>query len=300
MNFKRSGNFTDGERTIWEVLKQTYQESDDDGKAYHKFPITRDSANSYEPDILLVSRGLGVLVIEVKDCRIENIGSIEGYTWYMEDWRCPEETPFVQAKDMHMYALKDRIQRSSAGVLVNEQGDLAISFNYLVCLPLITEQQWLEKLGTFHDHTKIIFQDSLSPEIIRVKLTSLPNRQGSLTDDQYIEVLRIITGSSAITRNPGLPIPDQSSRGYYLRECRKETNLLDDRQVDIAYCIPPAPQRIRGLAGSGKTVVLAAKIAYMKSKNPDWKILCTYSTRSLKNAFTDLIRRFLHQIDGDY
>jgi superfamily I DNA and RNA helicase len=300
MHFKSSGEFTSGERILWNALQHAYPDGDDEGKAYHKFPITRDNANSYEPDILIVSKDHGVLIIEVKDMLIDNIQEIDGYEWYMVNWHKAIEKPFIQAKDKHMFSLKQRVGSSRSGVLINDQGDLVVPFNYLVCLPYIEESMWLSKLGVHHDNTKIIFSDQLDPDQVKERLRSLPYRKSPMTPEQFREVLRIITGSTAITRNPGAPIADTSSRGYYLRECRKSINLLDDRQVDVAYCIPPSPQRIRGLAGSGKTVVLAAKIAYMKSKNPDWKILCTYSTRSLKNAFTDLVRKFLHQINSSY
>ena len=223
--------------------------------------------------MLLIDKSFGVLVIEVKDCQIDNIKGIEGYFWYMQDWHLQVEKPFQQVKDKHMYQLKKRIERSSEGGLISEGGDLIVSFNYLVCLPFISEEDWLERFGTSHDHAKIIFKDAINPESIKEKIKLLPFRKTPLSDDSFEQVLRVVTCSTALTRNPGAPIADTSSRGFYLRECRKSTCLLDDRQVDVAYSIPPSPQRIRGLAGSGKTVVLAAKIAYMHSKNPDWKIL---------------------------
>lgn len=52
------------------------------------------------------------------------------------------------------------------------------------------------------------------------------------------------------------------------------------------------PQRIRGLAGTGKTIVLALKAAYLHGEHPDWKIGVTFHTRALKQQFDALIRRF--------
>ena len=54
-------------------------------------------------------------------------------------------------------------------------------------------------------------------------------------------------------------------------------------------------QRIRGLAGSGKTIVLARKVAYLHAKNPDWKIAVTFNTRSLKKQFENLITSFVYE-----
>lgn len=51
-------------------------------------------------------------------------------------------------------------------------------------------------------------------------------------------------------------------------------------------------QRIRGLAGSGKTIVLALKAAYFHTQYPDWDIAVTFNTRSLKEQFKELITKF--------
>ncbi len=57
-------------------------------------------------------------------------------------------------------------------------------------------------------------------------------------------------------------------------------------------------QRIRGLAGSGKTIVLALKVAYLHMQNPDWRIGVTFNTRSLKEQFKRLINNFTIEQTG--
>ena len=52
-------------------------------------------------------------------------------------------------------------------------------------------------------------------------------------------------------------------------------------------------QRIRGLAGCGKTIVLALKVAYLHARHRDWLIAVTFNTRSLKNQFENLITTFV-------
>lgn len=48
------------------------------------------------------------------------------------------------------------------------------------------------------------------------------------------------------------------------------------------------------VAGSGKTVVLARKAAYLHGQNPDWNIVITYNTRSLYQQLKELVRRFYY------
>ena len=85
---------------------------------------------------------------------------------------------------------------------------------------------------------------------------------------------------------------DPSSRGAKVRRIETEIANLDQWQKKAAIECPDSPQRIRGLAGSGKTIVLALKAAYLHTENPDWVIGLTFWSRSLYQQFEDLVRRF--------
>lgn len=82
------------------------------------------------------------------------------------------------------------------------------------------------------------------------------------------------------------------SRGAILKKIEREIANLDRWQKRAAIESPEGPQRIRGLAGSGKTIVLALKAAYLHAQHPDWIIAVVFYTRSLYPQFEDLIRRF--------
>lgn len=84
----------------------------------------------------------------------------------------------------------------------------------------------------------------------------------------------------------------KGSRGEIMRQIEAAIANLDQWQKGAAIETPDGPQRVRGLAGSGKTVVLALKAAYLHSQNPDWDIAVTFSTRALRAQIVDLIRRF--------
>jgi len=90
-----------------------------------------------------------------------------------------------------------------------------------------------------------------------------------------------------------------NSKGSVLRSIEKEIANLDRWQKSAAIETPEGPQRIRGLAGSGKTVVLALKAAYLHTQHPDWQIAVTFHTRTLYQQFKDLIERFTLEHLGD-
>lgn len=87
-------------------------------------------------------------------------------------------------------------------------------------------------------------------------------------------------------------VKQHSSKGYALQSLDKKLATLDTNQTRAVLEIVDGIQRIRGLAGSGKTIVLARKIAHIHAQNPDWKIAVTFNSRSLKVQFKKLIEMF--------
>ena len=84
----------------------------------------------------------------------------------------------------------------------------------------------------------------------------------------------------------------EDSRGAKLQRLEASIATLDTRQSKAVIETVEGVQRIRGLAGSGKTIVLALKAAYLHAQHPDWRIAVTFNTRSLKGYFRRLINNF--------
>jgi superfamily I DNA and RNA helicase len=89
------------------------------------------------------------------------------------------------------------------------------------------------------------------------------------------------------------------SRGARLKELEDSIATLDHRQNRAVIETIEGVQRIRGLAGSGKTIVLALKAAYLHAQYPDWRIAVTFNTRSLKGQFKRLINSFCIEQGGE-
>lgn len=94
-------------------------------------------------------------------------------------------------------------------------------------------------------------------------------------------------------------VKKSGSRGAVLKEIEKGIANLDGWQRAAAIESPEGPQRIRGLAGSGKTVVLALKAAYWHTQHPDWHIVLTFHSRALQQQIDDLVTRFCFEHGND-
>lgn len=89
------------------------------------------------------------------------------------------------------------------------------------------------------------------------------------------------------------------SYGDIIKKIEKEIANLDEWQKKAAFEFPDGPQRIKGLAGSGKTIVLALKAAYLHTQYPELKIGVTYYTRALFQQYVDLITDFVQDMSGE-
>lgn len=87
-------------------------------------------------------------------------------------------------------------------------------------------------------------------------------------------------------------ISNDTSRGARLLALENSIATLDSGQQRAVVETVDGVQRIRGLAGSGKTIILALKVAYLHGRHPEWRIAVTFYTRSLKDQFKRLITAF--------
>ncbi len=94
-------------------------------------------------------------------------------------------------------------------------------------------------------------------------------------------------------------LKQKDSRGAKLSNLEKSIATLDKQQSEAVVATIDGVQRIRGLAGSGKTIVLALKAAYLHAYHPEWNIAVTFNARSLQDQFVRLIRRFFIEQGGE-
>jgi len=123
-----------------------------------------------------------------------------------------------------------------------------------------------------------------------------------LTDIQLLEARSVIEGAKALVRPIKRVVDDPLVQKAAASLSKLEADIanFDEKQRRAALSTVPGPQRIRGLAGSGKTVILAMKAAHLHLTNPDAQILVTFYTKSLNETIRSLITKFYrHYRDSD-
>jgi len=288
--WSESGDTNYSEIEIWKALKPALVE--DEGICYHRYPIFSADRSRREPDILILHRQWGLYIIECKGCRIDNIERIDGPAWIMKDWHSSKETPYTQAEDQ-MWAVLGKFKNEPA--LRKGRRDL-IQGHVFIGLPFITRAEWKSKCLDLSPASPltVIFADDLVPSALRSCLQELPaeEKQEPLTDEQWTMALAVLQGAPVLRRELR-PEPSKSdSKASMLRQVEQQMISIDREQHKVAVQVPSGPQRIRGLAGSGKTVVMCMKAAWMHLRFPNWDIAYTFYTRSLYDMIRRLITRF--------
>ena len=287
-----------GEYRVWERVQDGF--SDRNCLAYWRYPIFSPMGKARkEPDILICDRHLGVIIIEVKSLRIEQIKRISGHRWYYDKFYQKTGNPYQQA-EAHLWAILDYCDREP--LLENK-----ITARALVALPNITKEQWQAKRFSQNiSSPPILFENNLRPSAIQQLVSTLetiPTLKSAepLADLEWENLLSLISGTPLFQANPSSRwrLYSSPSRAEILRQARDRYSELDLHQEQLAKTIPPGMQRIRGIAGSGKTAILCQKAAHMHLKHPDWTIAIVFCSRHLHQQISEQLDRWLRHFSCD-
>ncbi|MDJ0593334.1 MAG: pentapeptide repeat-containing protein [Pleurocapsa sp. MO_226.B13] len=283
-----------GEKLVWDSLKNAFKSRNCLG--YWRYPIFSQTGKSRkEPDILIVDRQLGLIVIEVKAIKIEQLAGIQGHRWQYNNFYTEYGNPYQQA-EKQLFAL---LEYSDREPLLRQK----VTSRAIVALPEITLAQWQDRGFDKLPHSPpILFQDRLSNSQLIIELITKTNPiiwGEKLTPTQWDLLLAVLGGTPLYSADyRRLPCSSQSRRDL-IQQVRSRLNQLDLQQERIAKQIPNGMQRIRGVAGSGKTVLLCQKAALMSVKYPQWQIALVFFSRSLYDLITHQVDKWIRYYTQD-
>ena len=277
-----------GEKLVWDSIKSAFAQRK--CIAYWRYPIFSQAGKfRKEPDILIADQQLGLIIIEVKAIRIKQIVAIQGHHWQYQNFYTESGNPYQQAS-RQLFAL---LEYSDREPLLKQK----ISARAIVALPNIKQTQWQEKgFNKLPNSPPILFQEQLaSSDLINSFIFPVPTLVSGeiLTPTQWELWLAVLGGTAIYTPNYKSLSCAPQSRRKYIQQVRSRINQLDLVQEKIAKQITPGMQRIRGIAGSGKTVILCQKAALMSVKYPEWQIALVFFSRSLYDVITQQVAQWI-------
>ncbi|WP_017303673.1 pentapeptide repeat-containing protein [Spirulina subsalsa] len=281
-----------GEKLVWDLIQTAFQHRP--CLAYWRYPIFSGQENyRQEPDILIVDLELGLIVIEVKSINIQQIVNISGHQWHYQNFYTNFGNPYQQAES-HVFALLNYCDREP-------QLKHQLTARALLALPYITQGEWEQRgFANLPSSPPILFKNDLVNDLVE-PASLLPKIQAvlpltqnkKLTYPNWKLLLSIIAGTPLYCK-PIYPNKNpQINRGKIIKTLRQQIHELDLEQERIAKQIPPGCQRIRGIAGSGKTAILCQKAAHFHLKYPQWRIAFVFFSRSLYQPILKQIDQWL-------
>lgn len=255
-----------------------------EGFCFLRHPLLEANNSSGIPSFLVVSPIFGSVVLDVYRFDIDKIERLKDSTWYFTDWNFDGREVLEEAEDkLSLVSGKVTTDRKLRRF---SKEDNRLKGRCFIYLSNISEGQWENRFeDTYREN--IIFQSKL-----KTFWDAQPGRfTNRIPDDIWNTFMGILTGISVL-RKPTRRTESERTKAGIIRKVEEQIQSLDLEQMKVAQQISPGPQRIRGLAGTGKTIVLAMKAAYMHVEHPEWNIVYTFNTQSLYDYIHDLIRRF--------
>lgn len=280
------GPGAEAEQKTWEAVRAAFDDRDVLG--FWRFPTFAKVGGRFkEPDILLADRELGLIVIEVKAFDIHAILGIHG-----DDWDVPHFTPRPAPHRQARQQLNSLLHYARMEPMLESD----VTGRALVALPHVTRAQWGERgYDRLPTSPPILFKEDLVPSrVLNVIKEAAPMAHGRLlTDAQWKVLLSVLGGRPAHRRPERVAVSSGRSRASVVAELQTRLYDFDGQQARIGYTVVPGPQRIRGIAGSGKTVLLCQRAAQMHLRHPDWDIAYVFFTRSLYDYVEESLDRWL-------
>ena len=282
------------EQKVWNAIKSSFAQRNCLG--YWRYPLfSKVGEKRREPDILIADFEWGITIIKVASITIEQIATLGENDWEMNPgFSAPYINPLQEA-EIQLRALLSYCDRES---------DLwrKVAGRAMVALPLITQEQWQQRGFDQHPHSaQIIWQNQLGQtELLKtIEQGNILITGESLHEEQWQLLLGVISGNTMLRKAlPPRVSSQEQSRAVALEILQNRLYELDFQQEHIGKEIPPGVQRIRGIAGSGKTVLLCQKAAHMHLKHPDWDIAFVFFTRTLYEPIIELIDQWLRRFSN--
>jgi len=280
----------DAEQEVFNRLKRAFRGSDD-GIGFYRFPVVDRSGERFdrEPDFLILHKEYGLVVVEVKGYDIKNIDRIVGQNWYLQGTQQSKAQPYSQARDQAFF-VRSYFQREQR--LCDDRGRCLIPATALVALSNITRSEWKDAGFESNPSQRVLLADDLTPSSLQQQFDNLPVND-SLSEETYRDARAILTGGEVLSKTRGSVSDVPETKKQYYEHIEYGLKRLDEEQEELGVATPDGPQQIRGIAGSGKTVLLAMKAAALHIKNPEWRIALTFHTRSLYETIETLADRFV-------
>ncbi|MGP4071056.1 3'-5' exonuclease [Piscibacillus sp. B03] len=284
---------TAGERLLFHTLKNYLP---DDYLVYYEPEI-----HGRRPDFVIIGPDLGLIVLEVKDWTIGTIVQATKDEWTIfgkNQQQAFEKNPYKKAEEFTFHIMNFLKQDTN---LIQTEGRNMHKLKFPCGYGAV-----FTRLNTT-DMTKHSLYNVISPQFCLARNEIDPDNE-DFSEEVLIEKIINMFKIPFRLREPLSNDDINAIRGNLLPEVRISADYrepvphqdqillsmhnlktMDIHQENYAKNIGDKNRLIRGVAGSGKTLILATRAALLARENPDWNILVLCYNISLSRYLQQLI-----------
>ncbi|MDR7236525.1 3'-5' exonuclease [Neobacillus drentensis] len=292
---------TAGERLFFRTLKTFLP---DDYIVYFEPDI-----QGRRPDFVIIGPDLGIVVLEVKDYTRNTLFQINHDEWHIVTTSGDQaiiKSPMKQARD-NMFHVVDTLKKDKSLIQLEGKYKFQLKFPYghgVVFTRMSSKDFIKDSLYSVIEPNLCLTRDEIDPdkegfseEVLMEKILNMfvvPFRlKEPLSFDDINAIRYYLFPEVRISAEFKSPVPYQDQLLLSLHDIK----TMDLHQENLAKQIGDKNRLIRGVAGSGKTIILASRAKMLSKQNPDWKILILCYNISLSNAIQQMINHMMNEPD---
>lgn len=291
---------TAGERLLFNTLKNYLP---DDYLVYYEPEIY-----GRRPDFVIIGPDLGLIVLEVKDWTLNTIVQATKDEWVIfgrNQQQSIVQNPYKQAEE-YTFHIMNYLKHDQN--LINQNGKNKFNLKFpcgygVVFTRLKTTDLTRHSLYNVISPQFCLARNEIDPEdedfseeIFIEKLINMFKinfrLRESLTDYEINVIRHKLFPEVRISHTEKEPVPYQDQILLSMHNLK----TMDIHQENYAKNIGDKNRLIRGVAGSGKTLILATRAALLARENPDWNILILCYNISLSRYLEQLIELKVSEI----
>jgi superfamily I DNA and RNA helicase len=238
------------------------------------------------PTFILISDRYGIAFIDVVDDKLVRWDDNKEYMIFADGSSIP-------SRDIVLENFQNSVEtrlKTDLTIWNRSTQRLAISCRSIIILRRNTDSELASLQPLSSDRIQWLSGDDFEQKLID-SLENIPHQ--ALSEGLLDACISKLEGTSVLSRQPRIPRNlDPVTKNDFIQNSLRTVFKLDQTQRKISLQIPDGPQRIRGLAGTGKTVILCLKAALAHKDLPDFKILFLFNTQSMYPHIRDLIGRY--------
>ena len=271
------------EKEIWNLLRSKLKE--DDGILGYKMPSLGAKDSAEIPSFIFRSKQYGIIVIDVVSSKIIRFEDDFEF-WIKSDGNEIYSRDYIT--NNYCKDIKNKLSKSIK-LYDNKKERFLFGQNEQPVKSLIIFPE-----NNTDDFTDCDFINRIECKKYFNNIEDFINscKTEDITQEQIDEIDSILEGTSVFNKKRTRISDIKKTRNDLIKSSLLQTFKLDSIQRSVALQVPNGPQRIRGLAGTGKTIILSMKAALTHISNDDFKILFVFNTQSMYNQIRNNIEKY--------